>query len=431
MIRRPDVNQVSVTRNGKTFVASTKPPSRLVADRVFEVIDELCEQTSEPVWLIQKELADFLEVAPQTLSASINQLRVEGRLEIIRRGNDYGYRTIRADVQMSMIAAMSPKKHATRQEMDTGGATAGEGRKPRADMSVPEGQEPRSTERPGEAIVDGEIPKRGRSASEAQVKPARNAEEHISEGMADEPHPANDVNTEGEIPKRRRSAGEAQVKPARNAEESIGEALANRATDPSEALKTAPVADSTWLAVLSEIKHVLPAEPYADFAEPTVGVEITTDELVVATRSPFAVQWLSLPLHHSIVCDAVAQIYGSTLRVRYVVQPDRCPDPERQEQELSSTGPVEKAPTPCPKCGEGTMELTTWEFMKSLPGTTYYCRGTGKCSRLWNTLVGEFHGPNQPQLNYSEAPRELRDALGAIGVRASRARARRPGSRLT
>ena len=75
------------------------------------------------------------------------------------------------------------------------------------------------------------------------------------------------------------------------------------------------------------------------------------------------------------------------------------------------------------------MELTTWECMKSLPGNTYYCRGTGKCSRLWNTLVGEFHGPNQSQLNYSEAPRKLKDALESIGMR-SRARARRPGSRL-
>ena len=78
-------------------------------DKVFEVIDELCEQTLEPVWLVQKDLAEFLEVAPQTLSAAINQLRAAGRLEIIRRGNDYGYRTIRADVQMPMIAAITPK----------------------------------------------------------------------------------------------------------------------------------------------------------------------------------------------------------------------------------------------------------------------------------------------------------------------------------
>ena len=431
MTRRPDVNQVSITRNGKTFVASTKPPSRLVADRVFEVIDELCEQTSEPVWLIQKDLADFLEVAPQTLSVAINQLRVEGRLEIIRRGNDYGYRTIRADVQMPMIAAVSPKKHAPRQGTDTGGATAGESRKPRTDMSVLGGQDPRSAGGPDEANVDGETQKRRPSAGEAQAKPARNEEEHISEGIPDEPRPADEANVDGEIPKRRRSAGEAQVKPAHSAAESSGEAPANRATDPSETLKTAPVAESTWIAVLSEIRKVLPAGPYTDFAAPTVGVGITTDELVVATRSSFAVEWLSLPLHHSIVCDAVAQIYGSTLPVRYVVQPDKCPDPERPEQEFSSTGPVEKAPTPCPECGDGTMEVTTWECMKSLPGTTYYCRGTGKCSRLWNTLVGEFHGPNQPQLNYSEAPRKLNDALEARGMRVSRARARRPGSRLT
>ena len=221
------------------------------------------------------------------------------------------------------------------------------------------------------------------------------------------------------------------MKPARNAEEPVGEVSANRATNPSEPLNTATLADSTWLAVLSEIKKILPPEPYAHFAVPTVGLEITTDELVVATLSTFAVQWLSLPLHYSIVCDALSQIYGSTLRVRYVMQPDKCPDLEKQEQECSASDPVEKVPTPCPKCGEGTMELTTWKCMESLPGNTYYCRGTEKCSRLWNTLVGEFHSPNQSQLNYSEAPRKLIDALESIGTRVSRARARRPGSRLT
>ena len=400
MTRRPDVNQVSVSRNGKTFVASTKPPSRLVADRVFEVIDELCEQTSEPVWLIQKDLADFLEVAPQTLSAAIHQLRAEGRLEIIRRGNDYGYRTIRADVQMPMITAITPKHYAPRQETAAGGTTTGASRKRRTNMSISDDQASELTVR----------------SDEADLQPS-------SEWTPDEPHPADAVNVNAEALKRRRSAGEASVKPARNAEESVGEISTNRATNPSESLKTATVANSTWLAVLSEIQKILPSEPYADFAAPTVGLKITTDELVVATPSTFAAQWLSLPLHYRIVCDALAQIYGSTLRVRYVIQPNKNSDPEKQEPECSASDPVEKAPTPCPECGEGTMELTTWECMKSLPGNTYYCRGTGKCSRLWNTLVGEFHGPNQSQLNYSEAPRKLKDALGSIGMRSSRARA--------
>ena len=408
MTRRPDGNQVEVNRNGKIFMASTKPPSRLVADKVFEVIDELCEQTLEPVWLVQKDLAEFLEVAPQTLSAAINQLRAAGRLEIIRRGNDYGYRTIRADVQIPMIAAITPKNHAPRQETPTGGTTAGKSRKRRTDMSIADGQTSELTVR----------------SDEAELQPS-------SKWIPDEPHPADTVNVDVEAMKQSRSADEAQVKPARNAEEPVGEVSANRATNPSEPLNTATLADSTWLAVLSEIKKILPPEPYAHFAAPTVGLEITTDELVVATRSTFAVQWLSLPLHYSIVCDALSQIYGGTLRVRYVMQPDKCPDPEKQEQECSASDPVEKAPTPCPKCGEGTMELTTWECMESLPGNTYYCRGTGKCSRLWNTLVGEFHGPNQSQLNYSEAPRKLIDVLESIGTMASRARARRPGSRLT
>jgi hypothetical protein len=122
-------NRVSITKNGKTFVASTKPPSRLVADQVFEVIDELCEQTPDPVWLVQKELADFLGVAPQTLSASINQLRADGRLEITRRGNDYGYRTIRVEAQMPLIAAITAGEHKPSTQAIADDTRAGRSRK--------------------------------------------------------------------------------------------------------------------------------------------------------------------------------------------------------------------------------------------------------------------------------------------------------------
>ena len=73
MTRRPDGNQVEVTRNGKTFIASTKPPSRLVADKVFEVIDELCEQTLEPVWLVQKDLAEFLNQSQGEMYISLDR----------------------------------------------------------------------------------------------------------------------------------------------------------------------------------------------------------------------------------------------------------------------------------------------------------------------------------------------------------------------
>ena len=161
-------------------MASTKPPSRLVADKVFEVIDELCEQTLEPVWLVQKDLAEFLEVAPQTLSAAINQLRAAGRLEIIRRGNDYGYRTIRTDVQMPMIAAITPKNHTPRQETPTGGTTAGKSRNRRTNMSIADDQASELTVR----------------SDEAELQPS-------SKWISDEPHPADAVNVDVEALKRR------------------------------------------------------------------------------------------------------------------------------------------------------------------------------------------------------------------------------------
>ena len=56
------------------------------------------------------------------------------------------------------------------------------------------------------------------------------------------------------------------------------------------------------------------------------------------------------------------------------------------------------------------MTLTTWPSLKRLPGQTYYCRGAGACSRLWNSVVGEFHPPGGQQLD----PEAARDLLSRV-----------------
>ena len=395
MPRGPDGNQVSITKNGKTFVASTKPPSRLVADQVFEVIDELCEQTPDPVWLVQKELADFLGVATQTLSASINQLRADGRLEITRRGNDYGYRTIRAEAQMPLIAAITAGEHKPSTQAIADDTRAGRSRKQIKDGKSGDNKDPELDIRPEGSDTD---------ASSDRTPGGSQAIETVIGG--------------GEHVYRRRSLGESQAKSTRSDQVSEVRAPVNSINRPAEPPEDTTEAGSTWLRTLSEIRNSLPLEHYTTFVEPTVGLDLTADILVVAVISDHAMKWLEIPLHYSIACDALSTVHGSPLRIQYIVQPEKCRTPAQREPE------VEKMPTPCPACGEGTMERTTWACMKSLPGDTYFCRSTGTCSRLWNSLVGEFHEPNQEQLDYSEAPKKLAAILRSRGMQVPRARAR-------
>ena len=67
--------------------------------------------------------------------------------------------------------------------------------------------------------------------------------------------------------------------------------------------------------------------------------------------------------------------------------------------------------TDCTACGPGTMVLTTWEGLKRQAGESYYCKEGGKCSCLWNSVVGEFYPPGQAQLGYQEATEALKQAL--------------------
>lgn len=388
-------NRVSITKNGKTFVASTKPPSRLVADQVFEVIDELCEQTLEPVWLVQKELADFLGVAPQTLSASINQLRADGRLEITRRGNDYGYRTIRVEAQMPLIAAMTAAEHKPSTKAIADDAKASRSRK-----QIRHGKSGDNKD----SGIDIRREEPDKDASSDRMPGESQAIEAVIGG--------------GEDVYPKESPSEAQAKSTRSAPVSEVRAPVNPINRPAEPPEDAAEAGSTWLRALSEIRNSLPQEHYTTFVEPTVGLDLTTEFLVVAVTSDYAMKWLEIPLHYSIACDALSKVHGSPLRIQYIVQPEKCPTPAQREPE------VEKMPTPCPTCGEGTMERTTWACMKSLPGDTYFCRSTGTCSRLWNSLVGQFHEPNQEQLDYSEAPKKLAAVLRSRGMQIPRARAR-------
>ena len=81
--------RVSVTQNGKTFSADTEPPANTVADRVYEIIDDLSGKAGKPVWFAQKELAEFLGVTPQTLSLAISELKADGLIGVTRTGKKF------------------------------------------------------------------------------------------------------------------------------------------------------------------------------------------------------------------------------------------------------------------------------------------------------------------------------------------------------
>ena len=82
---------VSTTVAGKSFTASASPPQSNVAERVYQIIDDLCLQASGPVWLSQKELAQTLEVTPRTINRVIARLKQSRRLIVAKTGADLSY----------------------------------------------------------------------------------------------------------------------------------------------------------------------------------------------------------------------------------------------------------------------------------------------------------------------------------------------------
>ena len=350
-------NSVSVTDGEGTFVAFTKRPAIPLVERAYNVIAELCDKAGGPVWFSQQSLAEYLQVSGPRLSLAINQLKDDRRIAVTREGNYYSYMTTVVGDQLPLVAAISAVR------------------------------EPSKTVQPETS--------RRRGPREAQVKRTVST----TEGSDD--------------------AGKTQVKPQESASKEPGNcgAMAEQSTD-NEAETREPSgkpgecgARSVWDAVLERISMEMPREHFGTFFTPTVGVSLSAAEITVATQSDYDHTWLNMPLHYEIAKEAVKAVAGQEMEILYVVNHEMAKASELRTEppEPSDTELVEF--TDCTACGPGTMVLTTWEGLKRQSGESYYCKEGGKCSRLWNSVVGEFYAPGQVQLGYQEATEALKRAL--------------------
>ena len=352
-----DNNIVSVTDGEGTFVAFTKRTAIPLVERAYNVIAELCDKAGGPVWFSQQSLAGYLQVSGPRLSLAINQLKDDRRITVTREGNSYSYMTAAVGDQLPLVAAISAVR------------------------------EPAKTAQPETSRRSG--------SRKAQVKRGVSA----TEGGDD--------------------AGKTQVKPQESASEEPGNygVSAEQSTD-NEAETREPSgkpgecgARSVWNAVLERISMEMPREHFGTFFTPTVGVSLSAAEITVATQSDYDHTWLNMPLHYDIAKEAVKAVAGQEMEILYVVNHEMAKTPESRTEphEPSDTELVEF--TDCTACGPGTMVLTTWEGLKRQAGESYYCKEGGKCSRLWNSVVGEFYPPGQAQLGYQEATEALKRAL--------------------
>ena len=352
-----DNNSVSVTDGEDTFVAFTKRPAIPLVERAYNVIAELCDKAGGPVWFSQQSLAGYLHVSGPRLSLAINQLKEDRRITVTREGNYYSYMTTAAGAQMPLVAAISAPR------------------------------EPAKTAQPETS--------RRRRPRKAQVKHAVST----TEGSDD--------------------AGKTQVKPPESASEELGDCgvIAQQTTD-NEAETREPNgksgeggARSVWDAALEQISMEIPREHFGTFFTPTVGVSLSAAEITVATQSDYANTWLNMPLHYDIAKDAVKVIAGQEMEILYVVNHETAKTSQSRTAPHEPSNAELRELTDCTACGPGTMVLTTWEGLKRQAGESYYCKEGGKCSRLWNSVVGEFYPPGQPQLGYREATEALKRAL--------------------
>ena len=349
-----DNNSVSVTDGEGTFVAFTQRPAIPLVERAYNVIAELCDKAGGPVWFSQQSLAEYLQVSGPRLSLAINQLKDDRRITVTREGNYYSYMTTAVGDQLPLVAAISAVR------------------------------EPAKTVQPETS--------RRRGSKKAKVKRAV-------------------ITTEGSD-----DAGKPQVKPQESASEELGNCgvSAQQSTD-NEAETSGKSGEcgarSVWDAALGRISMEIPREHFRTFFTPTVGVNLSPTEITVATQSDYDSIWLNMPLHYEIAKEAVKVVAGREMGIFYMVNHETAKTPESRStpHEPSDTKLAEF--TDCTACGPGTMVLTTWEGLKRQSGESYYCKEGGKCSRLWNSVVGEFYSPGQAQLGYQEATEALKQAL--------------------
>ena len=379
---------VSTTVAGKSFTASASPPQSNVAERVYQIIDDLCLQASGPVWLSQKELAQTLEVTPRTINRVIARLKQSKRLLVTKTGADLSYLTSREPAQFPLVAAItaapSPRSRSSAAKPVTPPQPATANRPQIDTHTMVDGQS-----QDADTTADG-------PAMDQQWTGDRQPMDNIWTG--DGPAMDNRWTTYGPVMDAHTTPDSQPV-----------DSLAKRDNQPIEDPDENP-AIAVWEQALAQISNQLPPGAFQEFFASSVGVRFDGNSLKVAVRNSRVVEWLERPLHQEIAQTALKQVSGRELSVEYQEDPTldvEAPHGVALSQKTSST---RLKLSPCSQCGPDTMSPTMWPSLKRLSGETYYCRGAGACSRLWNSVVGEFRSPGEEQLD----PEAARDMLRRV-----------------
>ena len=369
---------VSTTVAGKSFTASASPPQSNVAERVYQIIDDLCLQASGPVWLSQKELAQTLEVTPRTINRVIARLKQSRRLIVTKTGADLSYLTSREPAQFPLVAAITA-------------APSPRSRSSAAKPVTP--PQPATANRPQidtHTMVDGQSQDADTTADGSAMDQQWTGDGLVMDNQWTGDGPVMDAHT--------------------TPDSQPVDSLAKRDNQPIEDPDENP-AIAVWEQALAQISNQLPPGAFQAFFASSVGVRFDGNSLTVAVPNSRAVEWLERPLHQEIAQTALTQVSGRELSVEYQEDPtlavEAPPHGVALSQKTSST-PLKLSP--CSRCGPDTMSPTMWPSLKRLSGETYYCRGAGACSRLWNSVVGEFRPPGEEQLD----PEAARDMLRRV-----------------
>ena len=379
---------VSTTVAGKSFTASASPPQSNVAERVYQIIDDLCLQASGPVWLSQKELAQTLEVTPRTINRVIARLKQSRRLVVTKTGAGLSYLTSREPAQFPLVATITA-------------APSPRSRSSAAKPVTP--PQPATANRPQidtHTMVDGQSQDADTTADGSAIDQQWTGDGPVMDNRWTGDGPVMDNRWTGDGP-----VMDAHTTPVSQPVDS----LAKRDNQPIEDPDENP-AIAIWEQALAQINNQLPPGAFQAFFASSVGVRFDGNSLTVAVRNSRAVEWLERPLHQEIAQTALKQVSGRELSVEYQEDPTlavKAPHGVALSQKTSST-PLKLSP--CSQCGPNTMSPTMWPSLKRLSGETYYCRGAGACSRLWNSVVGEFRPPGEEQLD----PEAARDILRRV-----------------
>ena len=401
---------VSTTVAGKSFTASASPPQSNVAERVYQIIDDLCLQASGPVWLSQKELAQTLEVTPRTINRVIARLKQSRRLIVAKTGADLSYLTSREPAQFPLVAAITA-------------APSPRSRSSAAKPVTP--PQPATANRPQidtHTMVDGQSQDADTTADGSAMDRQWTGNGPVIDNRwtGDGPAMDNRWTTDGQPMDRRwttdgpamdnRWTGDGPAMDAHTTPDSQPvDSLAKRDNEPIEDPDENP-AIAVWEQALAQISNQLPPGAFQAFFASSVGVRFDGNSLTVAVRNSRAVEWLERPLHQEIAQTALKQVSGRELSVEYQEDPTLAVEAPHGVALSQKTSWTPLKLSPCSRCGPDTMSPTMWPSLKRLSGETYYCRGAGACSRLWNSVVGEFRPPGEEQLD----PEAARDMLRRV-----------------